>query len=309
MDFIVSWFQSFLSVIKTFEIKDVIDIVCVTFIIYALIKFVKDTKAVQLLKGAAILIGIYFVSSFLNLTMFSAILRTFMEFGVLILIIIFQPEIRNVLEKIGRSKISRYFGFSNQDEAEKLYEETKRCVNAVVSISKNFSKKKVGALIVFERQTKLGDIINTGTIVDAEASVPLLGNMFFNKAPLHDGAVIIRNGRVYAAGCILPLTRRNQDVDVNLGTRHRAAIGMSEDSDAVVVVVSEETGGISVAYKGRLRLMDDSDELYRRLEKLVIPEYTRAKNDFVDYIPIFSSIRKDKKGTNGKEKKEKEKDS
>lgn len=142
MDFIVSWFQSFLSVIKTFEIKDVIDIVCVTFIIYALIKFVKDTKAVQLLKGAAILIGIYFVSSFLNLTMFSAILRTFMEFGVLILIIIFQPEIRNVLEKIGRSKISRYFGISNQDEAEKLYEETKRCVNAVVSVSKSFSNKK-----------------------------------------------------------------------------------------------------------------------------------------------------------------------
>lgn len=126
--------------------------------------------------------------------------------------------------------------------------------------------------------------------------------MFFNKAPLHDGAVIIRNGKVYAAGCILPLTKRNQDVDVNLGTRHRAAIGMSEESDAVVVVVSEETGGISVACQGRLNKMEDSDELNSKLERLILPEY--SKNDFVDYIPIFSSIRKDKKSSNGKEEKE-----
>jgi len=301
MDAILSWFQSFLSVIRTFEIRDVIDIVCVTLVIYALIKFVKDTKAMQLLKGAAILILIYGISAFLNLTMFTALLRMFMEFGVLILIIIFQPEIRNVLEKIGRNKISRSFGFSSQDAEEKLYEKSKRCVNAVVSISKNFSKKKVGALIVFERQTKLSDIINTGTIVDAEPSVPLLGNMFFNKAPLHDGAVVIRDFRVYAAGCILPLTKRNEDVDVNLGTRHRAAIGMSEESDAVVVVVSEETGSISLVYQGRLKKMEDSDQLYTQLERLVIPEYSKA--DLVDYIPIFSSIRKDRKSANGKEEK------
>lgn len=302
MDIILSWFQSFLSVIKTFELKDVIDILCVTLVIYALIKFVRDTKAVQLLKGAILLILIYVISAFLNLTMFTAILRMFMEFGVLIIIIIFQPEIRNVLEKIGRSKISKTFGFSNQDEAEKIYEINKKCIKDVVTIAKNFSKKKVGALIVFERETKLGDIINTGTILDAEPSVSLLGNMFFNKAPLHDGAVIIRNGKVYAAGCILPLTKRNQDVDVNLGTRHRAAIGMSEESDAVVVVVSEETGGISVACQGRLNKMEDSDELNSKLERLILPEY--SKNDFVDYIPIFSSIRKDKKSSNGKEEKE-----
>ncbi|MEE0858071.1 MAG: diadenylate cyclase CdaA [Acutalibacteraceae bacterium] len=301
MDTILSWFQSFLSVIKTFEIKDVVDIVCVTFVIYALIKFVRDTKAVQLLKGATLLIMVYLVATFFNLTMLSALLRMFVEFGVLIVIIIFQPEIRKVLEKIGRSNFSKSFGFSNSDDAEILIEAKKKCVNDVVAMAKNFSKKKVGALIVFEQETKLGDIINTGTIVDAAPSVSLLGNMFFNKAPLHDGAVIVRDGRIYAAGCILPLTKKNEDVDVNLGTRHRAALGMSEESDAVVVVVSEETGGISLAYQGRLIKMEDSEELKTRLERLIVPEY--AKSDLVDYIPIFSSIRKDRKSTNEKEKK------
>ena len=296
MDAILSWFQSFLSVIKTFEIKDVIDIVCVTFIIYALIKFIRDTKAVQLLKGAILLILVYLVATFFNFTMLSALLRMFVEFGVLIIIIIFQPEIRSFLEKLGRSKFSKSFGFSGVDEYNKVIEAKRKCVNDVVAIAKNFSKKKVGALIVFEQETKLGDIINTGTIVDAAPSVSLFGNMFFNKAPLHDGAVIVRNGRIYAAGCILPLTKKNSEVDVNLGTRHRAAIGMSEESDAVIVVVSEETGGISIANQGRLTKMEDSEELKNRLERLVVPE--TSKNDFVDYIPIFSSIRKEKKNTN-----------
>ena len=178
----------------------------------------------------------------------------------------------------------------------------RKCINDVVAVSNSFSSKKIGALIVFEQQTKLGDIIDTGTVIDAASSVSLLGNMFFNKAPLHDGAVIIRDGRVYAAGCILPLTRKNRDVDVNLGTRHRAAIGMSEDSDAVVVVVSEETGAISLVHKGRLQKMRDSEELREYLQKLMLPENSR--NDFKDYIPIFSSIRKDRKNINGKGKKE-----
>ncbi len=300
MDRISSWIQSFLSIIKTFEIRDIIDIVCVTMVIYFLIKFIRDTKAVQLLKGAILLTFIYFVSTVLNLTMFSAFLRTFMEFGVLIIIIIFQPEIRRALEKIGTSNFLRKFGFTNQDDSEKLAEAKRKSVNDVVAMARTFSKKKVGALVVFERDTKLGDIVNTGTIVDATSSVSLLGNMFFNKAPLHDGAVIIRDGRVYAAGCILPLTKKNEDVDVNLGTRHRAAIGMSEESDAAVVIVSEETGAISLAYQGRLRRLEDADELLQRLEPLIVPEY--AKADLVDYIPIFSSIRKDKKSNNGKEK-------
>lgn len=296
METILSWFQSFLSVIKTFEVKDAVDIVCVTAVIYAIIKFVRDTKAVQLLKGLVLFLVVYFMSTLFNLTMFSTLLKMFVEFGVLILIIVFQPEVRNALEKIGRSKFSKTFGFSIPDENEQIVELNKKCVRDVVSVAKTFSKQKVGALIVFERETKLGDIIKTGTIIDAMSSVSLLGNMFFNKAPLHDGAVIIRNGRVYSAGCILPLTRKNAEVDVNLGTRHRAALGMSEESDAVVVVVSEETGNISLAHHGRLTKMEDSNELEIRLETLIVPDYTR--NDIADFIPIFSAIRKDKKTTN-----------
>lgn len=303
VDMILSWFQSFLSVIKTFEIKDVVDIVCVTAVIYAIIKFVKDTKAVQLLKGALLLVLVYILAVFFNLTMLSALLRMFVEFGVLIVIVIFQPEIRNLLEKIGRSNFSKSIGFSANDNTEDNYEIKKKCVESVVDVARDFSTRKVGALIVFERTTKLGDIIKTGTIVDAQPSVSLFGNMFFNKAPLHDGAVIIREGKVYSAGCILPLTRRNEYVDVNLGTRHRAALGMSEESDAAIVVVSEETGGISLAYQGRLRKMENSDELKIQLENLVLPEI--AKSDLVDLIPIFSYRRKDKKNAveNEKEKK------
>lgn len=303
METILSWFQSFLSVIKTFEVKDAVDIICVTAVIYAIIKFVRDTKAVQLLKGLVLFLVVYFISTLFNLTMFSTILKTFVEFGVIILIIVFQPEVRNALEKIGRSKFSKKLGFSISDENEAFTELKRKCVRDVVSIASSFSRKKVGALIVFERETKLGDIIKTGTIVDALPSVSLFGNMFFNKAPLHDGAVIIRNGRVYSAGCILPLTRKNADVDVNLGTRHRAALGMSEESDAVIVVVSEETGNISLAYHGRLIKMEDSNELNARLETLVVPEYT--KNDIADFIPIFSAIRKDKKITNEQTSSEK----
>lgn len=296
METILSWFQSFLSVIKTFEVKDAVDIVCVTAVIYAVIKFVRDTKALQLLKGLVLFLVVYFMSTLFNLTMFSTLLKMFVEFGVLILIIVFQPEVRNALEKIGRSRFSKTFGFSIPDENEQTVELNKKCVRDVVSVAKTFSRQKVGALIVFERETKLGDIIKTGTIIDALSSVSLLGNMFFNKAPLHDGAVIIRNGRVYSAGCILPLTRKNAEVDVNLGTRHRAALGMSEESDAVVVVVSEETGNISLAHQGRLMKMEDGNELEIRLETLIVPDYTR--NDIADFIPIFSAIRKDKKTSN-----------
>lgn len=296
MESVMLWFQSFLSVIKTFQVKDAVDILCVTAVIYAVIKFVRDTKAVQLLKGAVLFIIVYFISSLFNLTMFSTLLKMFMEFGVLIIIIVFQPEVRNALEKIGRSKFSKSIGFSSVDEDEKLIEQRRKCVKDVCTVARSFSKQKVGALIVFERETRLGDIINTGTIVDALPSVSLLGNMFFNKAPLHDGAVIIRGGRVYSAGCILPLTKRNAEVDVNLGTRHRAAIGMSEESDAVVVVVSEETGNISLVCHGKITRMEDSIELRERLEELLVPEYT--KNDIADFIPIFSAIRKEKKSIN-----------
>ncbi len=302
MEMILLWFRSLFSVIKTFELKDAVDILCVTFIIYILIKFIRDTKALQLMKGAITLIIVYILATFFNLTMLSALLRMFVEFGVLIILIIFQPEIRNGLEKLGRNKLPKALGIgiTKNYEDDETVAVQKKCINDVVAVSQNFSNQKVGALIVFEQETKLGDIISTGTVIDALPSVSLFGNMFFNKAPLHDGAVIIRKGRIYSAGCILPLTRKNNDVDANLGTRHRAALGMSEDSDAVVVVVSEETGGISLVHKGNLRKMTDSDELRECLETLILPENT--KTDFTSYIPTFLSMRKDKKSENKKNK-------
>lgn len=301
MEMILSWFRSLFSVIKTFELKDAVDILCVTFIIYILIKFIRDTKAVQLMKGAVMLMVVYVLASFFNLTMLSALLRMFVEFGVLIILIIFQPEIRNGLEKLGRNNFSQKIGIGiskSYDDDETLALQRK-CISDVVAISQSFSQKKVGALIVFEQETKLGEIIATGTVLDALPSISLFGNLFFNKAPLHDGAVIIRKGRICSAGCILPLTRKNSDVDADLGTRHRAALGMSEDSDAVVVVVSEETGSISLVHKGYLKKMKDSDELRERLENLILPD--NPKTDLTSYFPSFLS-RKDKKSENKKNK-------
>ena len=304
MEVILLWFRSLFAVIKTFELKDAVDILCVTFIIYILIKFIRDTKAVQLLKGAVTLLIVYMLASFFNLTMLSALLRMFVEFGVLIILIIFQPEIRNGLEKLGRNRFSKTIGLgiSNPSSDDDIIATEKKCIDDVVAISNKFSNEKTGALIVFEQETKLREIIDTGTILDARPSVSLFSNMFFNKAPLHDGAVIIREGRIYSAGCILPLTSRNNEVDVNLGTRHRAALGMSENSDAVVVVVSEETGSISLVHKGRLKKMEDSEELREKLAELILPQ--KAKTEFVDYIPIFSSIRRDKKSEDRKKNEE-----
>lgn len=296
MEAIGAWFESFFAVMRTFEIKDIIDILCITIVIYAIIKFVRETRAEQLLKGVLILLLVYALSFAFNLTMFTALLKNFFEFGVIILFIIFQPEIRKALERIGRSKLSKSFSFSSQEDSEKIVQAKKKIIQDVADACIIFSRSKVGALIVFERSTKLGDIINTGTILDAASSVAVIGNLFFNKAPLHDGAMIIRDGKIYAAGCILPLTKKNEDVDINLGTRHRAGLGMSEESDAVVIIVSEETGNISMAYKGRLSRLNDREEMVKMLEKFILPADT--KTDIVDLIPIFSSKRKEKR--NGK---------
>lgn len=296
MEAIGAWFESFFAVMRTFEIKDIIDILCITIVIYAIIKFVRETRAEQLLKGVLILLLVYALSFAFNLTMFTALLKNFFEFGVIILFIIFQPEIRKALERIGRSKLSKGFSFSSQEDSEKIVQAEKKIIQDVADACIIFSRSKVGALIVFERSTKLGDIINTGTILDAASSVAVIGNLFFNKAPLHDGAMIIRDGKIYAAGCILPLTKKNEDVDINLGTRHRAGLGMSEESDAVVIIVSEETGNISMAYKGRLSRLNDREEMVKMLEKFILPADT--KTDIVDLIPIFSSKRKEKR--NGK---------
>ena len=293
MGFLGVWFDNFLAIIKTFQIMDFIDILCITFVIFGIFKLVRETRAEQLLKGIVVLVIVYYLSYILNLTMFTALLRNFFEFGVIIIFIIFQPEIRKALEQIGRSKIAGKFkfGVSQVNKDDELIAAQRKAIEAVASAAMLFHSSKTGALIVFECSTKLGDIIETGTVIDAEPSVSMLGNLFFNKAPLHDGAVIMRSGKIHAAGCILPLTR-NENIDPALGTRHRAAIGMSEESDAAIVVVSEEMGSISFVHKGKIVRDLTREALVDRLNRYILPV---EKTDLVELIPIFSVKRKEKK--------------
>lgn len=290
---ISSLFKSFISLMNTFGIADLLDVSVVAFIIYSLIKIVRETRAEQLVKGIFILVIGYFLSYQFNLKMLSTILNSIFQFGVIVLIFVFQPELRRALEQIGRSKLGDYWSFptGNNEEYIKLQ---KNAIKVVADAAEEFKQNKTGALMVFERKTKLGDIISTGTIVDAKPSVAILGNIFYNKAPLHDGAMILRDGSIYAAGCILPLTR-NENVSIDLGTRHRAALGMSENSDAVIVVVSEETGSISIAMNGILKRNYNRETLERELIDLILPESTEGN------IRKLGSLRPRKENKNEKD--------
>lgn len=270
MDFSINIWQSFLALMRTFTIIDLIDIIIVAFLMYGFIKLIRDTRAEQLVKGLLILVFAYMVSYQLNFRMLSTILNNFYQFGLLTVIVVFQPELRRALEHIGRNKIGDYWSIGSMlNDGNKYFEKMKQVISTVSKVCGIFSRARVGALIVFERKTKLGDIIDTGTVIKAIPSMELIGNIFFNKAPLHDGAMIIKDGMVYAGGCILPLTK-NETIGTELGTRHRAAIGISENSDAVVVVVSEETGCISVVINGVLTKISDEKSLRAELEALLI---------------------------------------
>ena len=292
MDFITGLWDTFVALLHTFSLSDALDVLLVSFIIYNGIKLIRETRAEQLVKGIIILMGVYAASVVIHLNMMRTLLDYFFNFTIIVLLVIFQPEIRRALEQIGRSKLGGKYWFQiSSEEAEKALQKKRKCLNAVVEASGKFQKSKTGALMVFEMQTKLGDIIDTGTIVNAEPSVPLIGNIFWNKAPLHDGAMVIRDGVIYAAGCILPLTK-SDTVSVDLGTRHRAAIGMSENSDAVVVVVSEETGQISIAVNGVLTRNYTRETLQSALEALLLPEENANGEKRTSRIP---SIRRGRK--------------
>lgn len=246
--------QNFKQAISSFDrISDFLDILLVAFIIYSAIKLIRETRAIQLVKGAILLVVLFALVSLLEMQVSKYLLSFIFSDLLVILVIIFSPEIRHALESVGRSSVSKLniFNFANKDNIFKK-EKIETAINGVCKACADMSDKKIGALIVFKKETMLGEIIKTGTYVDATVSPELIGNIFFPKAPMHDGAAIIEDGRVVAAGCILPLTN-NTDISSDLGTRHRAAIGMSEFSDAIVVVVSEETGSISIAQKGFLR--------------------------------------------------------
>lgn len=269
---IASWWEWMVSIAMNFQFKDAVDIIIVAFLIYGVVKLVRETRAGQLVKGLFLLVILFIISSYFNLVMVSRVLAYFFQFAFVAILIVFQPEIRKALEQVGRNNVGQSIAavVTGRDRS---YDraQIRKAINAVVDGVGILQQLKMGALIVFERKTKLGDIIETGTQINCEPSGQIVGNIFFNKAPLHDGAMIIRDGMIHAAGCILPLTK-NTAVSAELGTRHRAALGVSEESDAVVVVVSEETGQISVAVNGVLARRFTRDTLRDVLEGYLIPQ-------------------------------------
>ena len=265
-DRMVEFFQ---NVFVGFRLIDVLDIVIVAYLVYKILGFIQETRAQQLVRGLVVLGIVFFLSDFLKLYLLNWLLRNFVTMGLFALIVLFQPELRRGLEQLGRRNIVS--GQFRSLDKENAIEVVKELVAAV----DDFSATRTGALIVFERETMLNDIIETGTIVDARISVRLLGNLFYEGSPLHDGAVIIRGDRIHAASCVLPLTEK-KNIGRNLGTRHRAGLGVSEVSDALVIVVSEETGVISVAENGNFRRFMD----LKSVEKILLGVYMPQEETF-----------------------------
>lgn len=252
--------------------SDLLDIILVTLVIYELIKLVRGSRTFQLIKGIGLLAVVFALVKLFNMEASEYLFTVLFENALLILVVLFAPELRRILERFGRQSIKNisFFNFSNGVDYEKTVTET---INSFCKAAVDMSETKTGALVVFEKDAPLGDIAEGGTIVDAKASAELFNGLFFKNSALHDGAVIVRDGRIHSAGCILPLTQNNS-LDSELGTRHRAAIGMSEQSDAIIVVVSEETGSVSVAKNGVLT----RDITNGKLREILLSEFV-VKNE------------------------------
>ena len=271
------------SFIRLLRVNDLVDICIVAIAVYYFMMATRGTRAVQLIKGVLILVALYMASSVLKFYTLNYIMSALVQVAMFGMIVIFQPELRNLLEKMGRLKIGHFLGIVT-DPAEQGID------NVIENISRaswNMSQTKTGALIVIERNTRLGEYMHSGTIINASVSSELLGNIFVPNTPLHDGAVIIRGNQIITAGCVLPLTA-NTNLTSELGTRHRAALGLSEASDAVVVVVSEETGKISLAINGSLTRNLTEQSLKKALTKLLLADSTQ------EILPVKKIFRKSK---------------
>ncbi len=274
--------------------NDIIDILAIAFIIFKAIEFLRESRAGQLIKGIVILIAVYVLSDWLHLATLQWTLDRIMSSAIIAAAVIFQPELRRILERVGRTDFTSGQLLNGEEDA------ISSCIDHVTKAAGNMQAQKIGALIVFERKTQLGEIINTGTLLDAKSSVSFINNVFFPKSPLHDGAMIIRDGRICAAGCILPLTQRD-DISGQLGTRHRAAIGMTENSDAVVLVVSEETGIISIVSNGQIERNFNAITASQKLKKLLLTNDEKKKESlFTTAVNKLKSLM-NKKGKEDKE--------
>ncbi len=270
---LIAWIWRYLMTIK---LTDILDIGIMVFVLYKVLMLVQSTKAASLLKGLFVFLAALVLSSVFKLSGINYIMSKMVEMGVLALIILFQPEIRRILEEMGSK---RFIDFFTHTVSGDVLDQT---INQTVLACTDMSQTRTGALIVFEREILLNDMVRSGTVLDAAVSSELLKNIFFVKAPMHDGAVIVRHGRVLGAGCMLPLSK-NVNLSRDLGMRHRAGIGMSENSDAVVVIVSEESGAISVAIGGMLRRHLKPEILGNILRNELLPQ-----DEFEGDKPKFS---------------------
>ena len=272
--------------ILTFNISifDVLDVAIIAYIVYRVLMLVQRSRAAQVAKAILLLLVALGLSYLLQLRVIFFVLSRMVEMGTLALVVVFQPEIRRFLEQLGSSRLGDMF---SREEAPP---DVENAITQTVQAYTSLSKDKVGALMVFERKVPLDDIIKTGTMLDSTVAAELLKNLFWNKAPLHDGAVIVRNGHIVGAGCVLPLSG-NVNLSRDLGMRHRAGIGMSENSDAVVAIVSEETGSISVAVNGMLKRHLAPETLERLLRNELLPQEESSSKS-----SILPSLFKSKKG-------------
>ena len=285
MDKVLTLMEDIGRYLSLLKITDLVDVAIIVFLVYKLLSLVKSTRAENILKGVGIFLLALWLSTALELRAVSYILSHVVEWGILALIILFQPEIRQILERLGSKNIRLMRVFRPEKEITEL----EKAIDQTVVACSELSRTKTGVLMVFERDINLDDIVRTGTELDCTVVSELLKNIFFVKAPMHDGAVIVRHGRIIGGGCMLPLSR-NVNLSRDLGIRHRAGIGMSENSDAVVVIVSEETGSISVAIGGMLKRHLMPETLSQLLRNELMPP--EEEPDKPQRLPILSFLKK-----------------
>lgn len=280
---------------RTYDwVRDTIDILMVALLLFFVIRLVRDSRAEQLLRGIFVLVILFAIARVAELNTVAFLLESIFNNGFLLLLVVFQPEVRRALERAGNSRrgIARVLGSFKAENNTAYVEQWHKAIVATADAMETLQKQKMGALVVMERSTHLGEIVRSGTVIEAEPSATLISAVFYNKAPLHDGAMIIRDGKVHAAACILPLSE-NLQISRELGTRHRAGVGMSENSDAVVIILSEETGAISIADGGELKRNFTRETLIKTLEERIL--WSDEEADPIKKIRRIRLVRKEKK--------------
>ena len=273
VEYLADIFSDFLKyffgeTLRNIEVKDVIDILLLSLVLFFIYNLIRDSRAWKLIIGLMVMLAISVIAEVFEMSALGFIFGNFQQLGLIAILVLFQPEFRTALERVGGTPITGIKSIAANSEA---MASVSAQIESVCTAAADLSRDKLGALMVIERSTKLGDFIRSGVEIDSVVSPFVLKNIFFNKAPLHDGAVILRNGRIAAAGCFLPLSTK-EDIDKDLGTRHRAAIGLTEVSDAVVIIVSEETGKISLAVGGTLERNYNYATLKQALNSILVPQ-------------------------------------